>query len=281
MTYLKTITIALVPFLLFISCAKNIDSSNDGDKDFTSTPSVESLRSTEIGNGGDLIQCWPQGPNFPYPIKQGWYLLDYVEDRGGRLKYAELEELEDYLSYINDSLAKTEGEKSASFQRFLMQIPFIQYSPEETIEKIEIKREWVKTVRNEEIHDENPSYIPGNCRRKYEKGKTSKRGLMLHQIVVRKEFVDDENNLRKVQYFYDTRLIKKIGEKPLQMAMLLFHEWLWDEFQSDKSRQLRKVNRVFHSKNAWKLSGPELEALFTNKKPSKPRPRPKIPIHNN
>lgn len=242
--------IVAASILLLCGCLGN---SSDGNGGATPNP----LNSTDIGNGGDLIECQKQMPQFPYEDEYGWYVLDYAENRGPKYLYFEEKTLEEYIEHFKKLLEFAAPELMVSFESYLAGIPFMDLREEEQHQELgEILRLWVPTEKNEEINDEDPSFIPFNCRM------SGTKLIKLHQVVVRQEFTDADGVLGRIDYYYDQALLDKIGDKPLQLSMLIIHEWLWDMYQADNSRGLREANRMFHSPRSVGLPAAAIRKLL-------------------
>jgi len=227
------------------ACSENIDLSKNLDgpgPQFTdSNEDLSPTESTEIGNGGDLIYCSQTSPRVG---ASGWFVLDFIENRrGAKHNFIQLQNLDEHIVRIGDLVKQHSPELVESWEHYVRSLPFEVSESLKTNELgVSIQREWIKTAQNENVEDENPSYIPRNC---YEPGE--RNTILLHQVIVRKDSLEEGEELTQVKYHYDEALIEKIGQKPLQMSMLIVHEWLWDLFPDEESRRLRSANRWLHS----------------------------------
>ncbi|MEM7646290.1 MAG: hypothetical protein AAF203_05230 [Pseudomonadota bacterium] len=212
--------------------------------------------SSDIGNGGDLIQCHPLGTLFPYPLNEGWYLLDYAEKRNVRESYLEKETLSEYLEHLGKLIGKADSSLFQSWESFLIEVPFISFESSREHTR-NMGRRWVATRRNIIIQDEDVQFLPRNCYRFSGLNK-----FIFHQLVVRKETTHPLSGEVSIKYSYDDRLLSYIQDRPIQLSMLLLHEWLWDFYPAEEARVLREANRILHSSEAVSMTGSEIRNLI-------------------
>ena len=202
--------------------------------------------STEIGNGGDLVQCHPDGWLFAYPFYNGWYMLDYAEFIADPGTYYRKETFIEVLQGIRQKLESHSLQLLKHFDQFVAQIPFLMVVTPADFDTGSISRQWLKVRRNTVIHDEGEIHISPSCRLG-----DNEQKIRRHQIVVREPKYSIEGKLVEVVYKYDERLLTRLYNKPLQLSMLIVHEWLWDYFYREESGKLRATNRVLHQENRF------------------------------
>ncbi len=209
--------------------------------DFITEDMIEPTEGTDVGNGGDLIQCQRNPPKFLFGFGEGWYTLDYAEFDKTKVLYNMHQSVKAHLMGVRSVLAHSAPELLESFDTFLQSVPFIEDFQASEVKVNGIVRSWIANEQNEKVNDEDPGFIPSNCRIPGE------RTIQFHQVVVRKEKVNSESKLSSTTYYYDPLLIEKLKNKELQISMLVVHEWLWDLFEAHQSKRLRIANRLLHS----------------------------------
>lgn len=241
----KILTLAFLILLLNTGCEDPLVNGLGANEALETDEILTPTEGTDVGNGGDLIQCHPAPPRFFSAFADGWYILDYAELDQTKSVFSKLDlSLEEYLSMVRRTLMRAAPELLNSFDDYLKSVPFSPSFSPSTQDSSNVERMWVSQNKNEEINDEDPTYIPRNCR--LDGGKAIK----FHQVVVRKESFSSAEQKLKVIYYYDPTLVDKLKSKNLQASMLIVHEWLWDYFDDDQSKRLRIANRLLHNQSA-------------------------------
>lgn len=230
-------------FIIFVGCETNETSRTAINEpipfEFTEDL-LEPTEGTDIGNGGDLMQCYRNLPKFPFDYDNGWYLLDYAEMDNAKVVFLSSISLSEQIKKVHELLQQAAPELVDSFEQYIRTVPFLD-SIDITENVGATKRIWTGVDQNEVLNDEDPAFIPNNCKNPKDKN------ILFHQVVVRNKFSDSNGNITKITYSYDPALLAKLENKPLQLSMLIVHEWLWDYFDADQSKRLRIANRILHS----------------------------------
>jgi len=184
-----------------------------------------------VGNGGDAIQCQPSNDN----KLNGAYSLDYIVT----LANAQGDDGLTPVSSWKDSAERI-------YNLLLVKTPTLAPYFREFRETV-FNKDYTKTKIWEptpfglvEIDDQNiTSLIPANC---HKDGK-----VQITQAVIRQFSEFSGTDKGHIIYKYDPAIVASLDQKsPLQLSMLMVHEWLWDLSQNvDRNR---RINRFLHSR---------------------------------
>jgi len=197
-----------------------------------------------VGNGGDAVYCTPPLHNGEPPFG-GHYALDYMMtlNADNSDAAAPVQSWEESRDRIRGLLAKGYPSLLESFDRFLADL---KNSDDWTRPRI-----WLPAphglidIQDEEIRRK----VPQNCG-------TSGNGISVIQTVVRNK----QPNI--IRYEYDSTILAKLHEQPLQFSFLMVHEWLWDH--ADSPQIIRWANQFLHSKKAETLSAEAFRLSLKN-----------------
>lgn len=190
-----------------------------------------------VGNGGDAILCAVNSDN----KLSGYYSLDYVltlVNRHGDDGLAPVSSWQNSAERIYNLLLEKTPSLAPYFREFRENV----FNKDYTKTKV-----WEPTPFGlVELDDQNiTSIIPENCKKD---GKTQ-----ITQTVIREFQIFSGVKKGYVIYKYDPEMVASLDKNsPLQLSMLLVHEWLWDLSQNVERN--RRVNRFLHSKEIESMS---------------------------
>lgn len=204
----------------------------------------------EVRNGGDVIFCKDDGAiEF-----NGWYFLDYVATWDAVAGREALHDAADPVESIIQILTDRIPGLGMNLREFVDEARRQLASGSDPTSRFI----WMRTSNGiVALHDEQLSSLPGsfpeNC---FEIQPGQPKMLNLHQVVL-------HSNRGEASIFkYDSNFAAHISNQPLQMSMLLVHEWLW-RF-SPNATVTRDVNRYLHTRSIMNTSGPSLKRALTN-----------------
>jgi hypothetical protein len=200
----------------------------------------------EVGNGGDAVRCAaaPSGsPSYGY---EGLFSLDFLATGGdgdaeGAAPLATATSWTESAARITSVLEEKLPELAPGFKRFVAnygnkdpQRPYVWEAAPFGL--IELKDERLAAL------------LPENCR----SGAEPK--LIQAAIRQRPSFTGSQSF---ILFKFDPKLLSQLDQTaPVQLSMILVHEWLWD-FSANVDRN-RRVNRLLHSRELEDLPRAEI-----------------------
>ena len=167
----------------------------------------------EVGNGGDVVKCQKSSEN----TFEGFYSLDYFRLQSSQADFYEPESLENSFDRIEGILSSL-PEVLTRFKNFRQTYLQENWSQDRIWEPSDLD---VADIRDEEL----TVVIPSNCK--------------LIQAIRR-----TKNQSGVTIYQYNQTLLKSLEARPLQLSMLIFHEFLWD--LTDHIAVNYRANRFVH-----------------------------------
>lgn len=193
---------------------------------------------SDMGNGGDFIQCRHSESN----ELNGLYSLDYILTYRSDKPLRSPKSYENSLDKVEELLLDNVPTMAKQFSEFKNTV----FSEDESGMRVWRPVEFgLIDLTDEDIPSVNA--IPENCKQ------GNKVSLIQAAIRLnpRKSTV-----VGKIFYHYMPEAIEMAKQRPLQLSMLLVHEWLWDV--SGNVEVNRRVNRFLHSEEILSMSVDEV-----------------------